>query len=224
MPANIRVMAAAAALLTIAQFGIAHAATIYDNGASAPFNSAPISDVDAPFFVADNFTLSVGQNIVTGVRWTGAYGPGNSPGIDNFTLQFFNDTGGGTPQTAPFLTLPIGASASRTDTGTNVGILDVFQYSIDIAPIVLPPGTQFWLSIFNDTTADVDDQWGWTGNFNAASFAQRPSPTVTWLVGPGGIVDFQLTGNAIAASEPGGFLLLTLGLAALGVALRSNKE
>ena len=135
------------------------AAVIYSNGPIA--SNGFVSDTDFPLFVADDFSLVPGANVITGVQWTGLYAFSNTPQPDIFTIQFFADSGGA-PVLTPFLSLAIG-NPGRTDTGINVtsGGFDLFAYSVTVAPIALTPNTVFWLSIFNDTSADTNDNWFW---------------------------------------------------------------
>ena len=89
----------------------ATALVIYDNG-TTPSNSF-VSDTDFPLFVADDFSLAPGANVITGVQWTGLYFPSNTPTQpDNFTIQFFADVGG-SPALTPFLSLPMGNLGRR---------------------------------------------------------------------------------------------------------------
>ena len=126
----------------------ATAQVIYDNG-TTPSNSF-VSDTDFPEFVADDFSLAPGANVITGVQWTGLYFPSNTPTQpDNFTIQFFADVGG-SPVVTPFLSLSIG-NPGRTDTGIDLTGSDLFAYSANVAPITLAPNTVFWLSVFNNT-------------------------------------------------------------------------
>jgi hypothetical protein len=91
---------------------------------------------------------------------------------------------------------------------------------------VLTPGTQFWLSIVNDTTGDADDNWFWIGDTDAGSiFAQRISETANWAAGSANRrLDFQLTNDALAVPEPHDLLLLVFGLAALGALRRAQTS
>ena len=102
----------------------ATALVIYDNG-TTPSNSF-VSDTDFPLFVADDFSLAPGANVITGIQWTGLYFPSNTPTQpDNFTIQFFADVGG-SPVVTPFLSLSIG-NPGRTDTGIDINRLRSFR-------------------------------------------------------------------------------------------------
>jgi len=200
--------------LMLAWAAPATALVIYDNG-TTPSNSF-VSDTDFPLFVADDFSLAPGANVITGVQWTGLYFPSNTPTQpDNFTIQFFADVGG-SPVVTPFLSLSIG-NPGRTDTGIDLTGSDLFAYSANVAPITLAPNTVFWLSIFNNTSADTDDNWFWGMQDALGNSHGRGNPADPWLpqVQPpvGNRQDFQLTGPAIP--EPSVLALLTIGVIGL---------
>ena len=187
---------------------------IYDNG-TTPSNSF-VSDTDFPLFVADDFSLAPGANVITGIQWTGLYFPSNTPTQpDNFTIQLFADVGG-SPVVTPFLSLSIG-NPGRTDTGIDLTGSDLFAYSANVAPITVAPNTFFWLSIFNNTSADTDDNWFWGMQDALGNSHGRDDPADPWLPqvqGPvGNRQDFQLTGPAIP--EPSVLALLTIGVVGL---------
>jgi hypothetical protein len=202
------------AFLGFAPLGAALGGTIYDNGGGPPYFAGDQSDAtsSAPFFTADNFTLAAGQNIIRDVHWAGTYFA-NSPTTDNFTVQFFNDTGSGAPQVTPFLSLPVG-SVSRTNTGLDAILGFAHRYSVNVAPIVLTPGTQYWLSIFNDTGPDPADDWFWVGNpFSGGDYFVRSDTSAPWSLSTFGIrMDFQLTDDVAAAPEPVTLLLFGIGM------------
>jgi hypothetical protein len=203
-------IAKAVVAVTLMLWGTAaSAAVIYDNGISA--SNSFVSDVDFPGFVADDFSLNAGANIITDVHWTGLYAFTNTPQADTFVIQFFADVAGA-PAVTPLVTATILAT-SRTDTGTNLGSSDLFAYAADIAPVALAPSTTFWLSIFNDTTADTDDNWFWGMQDAAGNSFIRDDPTTAWTPFINGH-EFSLTGPA-AVSEPSVVVLLALGGLAL---------
>lgn len=190
----------------------ATADVIFDNG-TTPSNSY-VSDTDFPRFVSDDFSLAPGANVITGVNWTGLYFPSNTPTQpDNFTIQFFADVVG-SPAVTPFLCLLIG-NPGRADTRIDITGSDLFAYSASVAPIVLAPSTVFWLSIFNNTSADSDDNWFWAMQDALGNSVERGNPADPWVpqVPPvGNRQDFQLTGpTTIPIPEPSGLALLAIG-------------
>ena len=202
-----RNVAKALVALTILVWGsAASAAVIYDNGISAA--NSFVSDVDFPLFVADDFSLNAGANVITDVHWTGLYFDSNTPqAADNFVIQFYADAGGA-PAVVPLLSFAIG-NPGRTDTGTDLTGSDLFAYSVDIAPVVLAPATTFWISIFNDTTGDADDNWFWGMRDQVGNSFTRPDFVSAWTLQGDGH-EFSLTGPG-AVPEPSSVVLLALG-------------
>ena len=209
-------MANALIALVLAWAIPATADVVFDNG-TTPSNSF-VSDTDFPRFVADDFSLAPGANVITGVNWTGLYFPSNTPTQpDNFTIQFFADVAG-SPAVTPFLSLLIG-NPGRADTGMDITGSDLFAYSASVAPIVLAPSTVFWLSIFNNTSADSDDNWFWAMQDALGNSVERGNAADPWVpqVPPvGNRQDFQLTGpTVIPIPEPSGLALLAIGVVGL---------
>ena len=201
------VAATALAAFTFLVWGTTASAApvIFDNGIDA--TNGFVSDVDFPGFVAEDFTLSAGANVITDVHWTGLYGLTNTPqAVDNFVIQFYTDAGG-SPALAPFLSLPVG-NPGRTDTGTvTTSGSNLFAYEVDIAPVALAPGTTFWISIFNDTTVDTDDNWFWGMRDQLGNSRTRPDSTSAWFA-QNDAHEFSLTGGAVP--EPSSVALLAL--------------
>lgn len=211
------------AALALCALGGANAGVIYDNGVGA-VSSSPTSDADPARFFADNFVLQAGANIITDVHWRGIYLPNNTPGADAFTIQFYADAGG-VPAAAPLNSFSVGSAVNRTDTGFDLGsglfAADIYAYSAVIAPLALTAGTTYWLSIFNDTTTDINDNWSWGGTPGGDGSAGRAG------AGPWGFsrfnstLDFQLTNDV---PEPGTLALLGLGFAALASTRRRMRS
>lgn len=150
-------------LLSSANFVLANS-IIYNNG-SPDLENAWVSDFNVEAQMGDDFTLSAGGNIITDIHWWGLYAPYNTPPVDNFTLRIFN-IDGGVPAVTPLYENNLG-SVARIDTTNDFsgffGISftsDVYEYWVDLDPIILSPGAFYLLSIVNNTSGD-DDIWGW---------------------------------------------------------------
>ena len=130
---------------------------IYDNGGPIPVN-AQCSDPspDNTAWYADDFTLQPGLNTITDVHWWGVYLYDNTPPTDIFTLEIYADL----TSPRPLHTLNV-VNFQRTDTGDTAFNSNIYEYSAEIDPIILTHGTQYLLSIFDDTTADSGDNWYW---------------------------------------------------------------
>jgi len=187
----------------------ATAAVIYSNGPVA--TNGFVSDTDFPMFVADDFILAPGASVITDVEWTGIYAFTNTPLADNFTIQFFASVAG-SPAVTPFLSLAIG-NPGRTDTGINIGASDLFTYSVNVAPIPLAANTAFWISIFNNTSADTNDNWFWGMQDAAGNSFNRTSAVIAWTA-QGNRQDFHLTGP-LAVPEPSALALMAIGIVGL---------
>ena len=143
------------------------AAVVHDNGPPTVFSSE--SDLDGVSRAADHFTLASSATI-SNITWSGVYFSSNTPTEpDDFTIRFYHDNAG-LPDNSGLIgsAYTPGNAVNRVDSGNNgAGGQDIFNYSVDITPLMLSAGT-YWLSIINDTTADTDDNWTW-------SFSSTPS-------------------------------------------------
>jgi hypothetical protein len=215
----------AGALVTALITATAQAGVIYDNDAP-PINAAAQSDA-VGFIRAEDFSLAAGATTITDVHWTGLYALNNVTPADNFRLEFFGDTGSGGPLSAPFLSLAIGNNAVRVDSGIDVAGIDLYRYSVDftaisVAPVLLSPGTPYWLSIFNDTGGDdVPNSWAWGGRLTGLSgdeLAIRNASSDVWGSQSGTRLDFQLTDDAVVRPIPEPATVWLVVLALLGIA------
>lgn len=127
----------------------AHAANVYSQ--SPPGGLGRISDFAAPVVnqQAQRFTLASGDGIQTIAAWGFCT---NGLLTDDFTVRLFADSGGG-PAVTPFEELT-GASVMREPTElTALSGEPIYRYTFPLpAPVILSSGTDYYVSIVNDTT------------------------------------------------------------------------
>jgi hypothetical protein len=169
---------------------------------------------------ANAFTLEAGLNVITDIHWWGGYAGllTDNLATDDFTVRIFTDNGFGAPRVFPFALNLEPTTVMRVDTGMNIGVTDIYRYSLDIAPLTLLPGVTYYLSIVNDTAGD-DDTWVWVHTETLASvdpWWHREADVQFWDAQTNPIPGdpaFALTNDRLIVPEPA-----TLGLFALGAA------
>ena len=206
------------ALLSILSVINVQAAVIYDNG-TLPSTGGEGSDLDGTNIQANDFSLTAPNTTIRSINWRGFYGGGDlvPPASDAFTLRIYSDSSG--PTGSLLHEFAVG-NANRTDSGVNFAGRDIFTYSANITATTLSAGTNYWLSIFNNTSTD-DDVWSWqyavlpgagnsvrssnqgtswfanatehTFQLDDASVAPVPVPAAVWLMGSAlmGLVGFR---------------------------------
>ncbi|MEM7455934.1 MAG: PEP-CTERM sorting domain-containing protein [Planctomycetota bacterium] len=196
------------ALMLIGLSETASADQVYDNGVggASGVQTAFRSDMDGNDAMADDFVV-FSTTQVSGIQWTGTYFSTQTPqAFDDFTINIYFDDSG-TPGALAESFTP-GDDVNRNDSGFDVNGISIYEYSaaLDFTAIA---GTQYHMSIVNDTTADPDDDWYWgLGLFGNATFS--PDGGASWIPNQDVTMDFSLT----AIPEPGttiaiGLLLLT---------------
>lgn len=221
-------LASALVCATIAAAPVANADIIYDNGTYRT-DAGNYSDVNYNIGYAEysSFVLQQDASTVTDIHWWGVYFHNNTPQpADDFTIRIFQDSGSGLPGTL-VATYDAG-DVGRTDTGVNYwNGSDIYEYSYDINPLTLTAGTTYWLSIYNDTTVDTNDNWSWNGASGpaggAGAYSAGVNSTTYYLDNTPGFHGsaFTLTNDGVVP-EPASILLMGLGLG--GVAWRARKK
>ncbi|MBD1917973.1 MULTISPECIES: PTPA-CTERM sorting domain-containing protein [Cyanophyceae] len=178
----------------------AKAATLVDNRSLEVvgfLGGDPDSETQVEF--GTGFDLNA-DAAITRILWSGAYGPSNTrtPSTDNFSVRLFTIEGvdsDGLVNTAPLTTLSgdVSYSVQRIQGYQDITEYDVYFYTLSLSnPFSLNSGV-YLLSILNDTSADLDDNWGWTRTTQGgAQF--RFDATEPWARLAGGL-DFAIEGD-----------------------------
>jgi hypothetical protein len=185
-------------ILAVAQFGsvnVTSADTILFDGSVAPsdVNDIGFNDIDAGGQrLAEDFSFS-GPVTVTSITFLGGYFPTGTPETDSFTLTIYNDNMGRPDPLSIVAQIEL-VNVVRTDTGTSALVSNLFTYTANFAGVSLAGGTRYWLTIVNDTTSDLDDDWVWAGNNLVDIFGRSFDGGLTWDTPPGSF-SFVLKGT-----------------------------
>lgn len=171
----------------------ASAIAVYDNG---PFtNTSSSSDLSQNVTFAEDFSLTATSTTIRSIHWQGrlaSTNPAKTYEIDDFRVQIYQDASPISPSGLLY-DFHVGSNVNRTDTGIDFFGLDMYTYSANLGGstgITLGAGT-YWLSIFNDSSADSDGDW-WTWSYGVADTTPAQvsyNATSTWAAS-GGINSF----------------------------------
>jgi hypothetical protein len=193
----------------------ARAQIVYDNGTPNK-EGGFLSDNDGGVRFADDFRFGAPTQF-NGIRFWGFYSPSDTPPVnDAFTVVFYGNSGG-LPDGGNILSTHVIGNAGRTDTGddTNGGLLDIYVYEAPLGDITLGPG-QYWVSVYNNTSGDTDDNWAWARHVFPGNDARSLNNGVTWLHE---FSDSELAFQLIVP-ESGTMWLMIVALGGLGVLCR----
>ena len=101
------------------------------------------------------------DSTVTEVLWQGAYYAFNTPqAVDAFTIRFYQDTGSGGVGTLVD-TFNVGDNVNRANMADDISGVDLYGYNASLGTGINLDAGNYWVSIFNNTSADLNDNWYW---------------------------------------------------------------
>ena len=185
------------------------------------------------YFAADDFELA-DECRITDVHWWGVYLV-EPPPDDDFTIEFYEDVSG-SPAMDPFESFNVGPVtrqyAEKDLVTQGGGVYKIYGYSCYLTtPVDLSGGTRYYLSVYNNTEINTDDDWVWMSAGTPTGTEEvwwRDSQTMAWaLISteppyiPRELVAFKLTGTVIP--EPVSSLLF-VGSVGLGLLWRKRHR
>ena len=209
-------------LMSLAISTTASATVIWDTG--GPDGSRGWwSDFDQGQQIADSFALSAGNSTITGVEWSGAYYSTNTPTlVDDFTIRIFSHVSG-LPSTNPLYSFNVGNAVNRIDSGIDdvTWGIDIYNYSSSISALSLIAGTQYWISVVNNTVGHTDD-WLWENSSSTGGSAWRFNDGNSWSSHTPNLA-FSLTYD-LPNNVPEPATLVLMGLGLVGFVFSSKRK
>ncbi len=216
-------------ILLVVACGAPWADTIYDNGSFQ--GGGAYSDITGLQIAADDFTLSKGASI-SGIEFWGIY-LGTSPtSADNFTLVFYEDDGGLPDNDNIVDIISLGdLTATVADAGGSVYGTDIYRYQVNLPTDVQLDAGTYWVSVYNDTSADTVNASKFAGWLWAIPTEPRSTrPTKPSRARLGTRTRFPMTTPSIwlapvgltPVPEPTSLALFGLGIG--GIVMRRRKK
>jgi MYXO-CTERM domain-containing protein len=169
--------------------------------------------------VYDDFTFGSSPEFFNTVSWIGSYfNPSAAGTITGFTIDFYNDSGSGTPGALDYSDFVTG-NADETYLGTDQYGDPDYSYSANVGDLVATGYGPFWISIVPDLS--FPPQWGWDtssqGNGNAYQVFEGNGSTLS-----GVNMAFTLSQSS-TSSTPGPAAIAPFAMGLLGVLRRRRS-
>jgi hypothetical protein len=190
----------------------AGAQIVYDNGTPSK-SGGFLSDNDGGVRFADDFVFAAPETF-GGIRFWGFYSPTDTPPLNDIFTAVFYGNAGGLPDGGNVLATRVIGNPGRVDTGDDIdgAPVDIYVYEAPFPEISLGAG-HYWVSIYNNTLGDMDDNWAWARHVFPGNDARSLNNGVTWLHE---FSDSELAFQLIIP-EPGAAALLVVALGGLWV-------
>ena len=151
---------------------IANAATVFSQ---SPLDGGVSFGAFLTDQITDDFILS-SDSSVTSIKWWGGEGLPTTPISDSFSVRFFSDSGTGTPEIDPFITLEI-TNPSRIETELNAFPgQPIFEYESSLPQTVsLLEDETYYISILS-----TGFNYGWAASETPGTSWTRTSDSSNW--------------------------------------------